>query len=164
MIDIEVISEMIKDYLEKARFFSVSGDDSQARKTDKEKELIYGNFMVRGYVGLSSCKFLLACQVMKDFEWVNVDTTKKAFIAACAKFGDMEVLRKNITCLCADSAAANMGRKRGALIQLSDYCDVSRTHIIHCLNHNLEFAIKDSYSKIQEFEEIRSLYIFCSKW
>ena len=148
MIDIEVISEMIKDYLEKARFFSVSGDDSQARKTDKEKELIYGNFMVRGYVGLSSCKFLLACQVMKDFEWVNVDTTKKAFIAACAKFGDMEVLRKNITCLCADSA---------------DYCDVSRTHIIHCLNHNLEFAIKDSYSKIQEFEEIRSLYIFCSK-
>ena len=35
MIDIlaEVISEMMKDYLEKARFFSVSGDDSEARKT-----------------------------------------------------------------------------------------------------------------------------------
>ena len=49
------------------------------------------------------------------------------------------------------------------LIQLSDYCDVSRTNINHCLNHNLELTIKDSYSKIQEFEEIRSLYIFCSK-
>ena len=65
-----------------------------------------------------------------------------------------------MTCLCADRAAVNMGRKHGALIQLSDYCDVSRPYIIHCLNHNLEFAIKDSYSKIQEFEEIKeSLHI-----
>ena len=100
---------------------------------------------------------------MKDFEGVNVDTTKKAFIAACTKFGDIEFLRKKITCLSADRAAVNMCRRCGALIQLSDYCDVSRTYIIHCLNHNLELMIKDSYSKIQEFEEIRSLYIFCSK-
>ena len=47
-----------------------------------------------------------------------------------------------------------MGRKRGGLIQLSD-CDVSRPSIIHCLNHNLELARKNSYSKIQEFEEIK---------
>ena len=154
---------MMKDYLEKAGIVSFSGDGSQAWKTGNKKELISAKSLVSGDVGLSPCTFLLACQVMKDFGGVNADTTKEAFIAACAKFGDMEVLRKNITCLCADSAAANMGRKRGALIQLSDYCDVSRTHIIHCLNHNLEFAIKDSYSKIQEFEEIRSLYIFCSK-
>ena len=72
---------------------------------------------------------------MKDFEGVNADATKEVFIAACAKFGDMEVLRKNIFCLCAAGAAVNMGRKRGALIQLSDYCDVSRLYIIHCLNH-----------------------------
>ena len=53
-----------------------------------------------------------------------------------------------------------MGRKCRALIQLSDHCDVSRLYIIHCLNHNLELAIKDSYSKIQEFEEIKeSLHI-----
>ena len=72
----------------------------------------------------------------------------------------MEVLRKKITCLCAGGAAVNMGRKRGALIQLSNYCDVSRSYIIHCLNHTLELAIKDSYSKIQEFEEIKeSLHI-----
>ena len=97
---------------------------------------------------------------MKDFGGVNADTTKEAFIAACAKFGDMEVLRKKMTGLCADGAAVNMGRKRDALIQLSDYCDVSRPYIIHCLNHNLEVAIKDSYSKIQEFEEIKeSLHI-----
>ena len=32
-ISAEVISEMMKDYLEKARFFSVSGDDSKAKKT-----------------------------------------------------------------------------------------------------------------------------------
>ena len=50
---VEVISEMMKDYLEKARFVSVSGDGSQAWKTDKEKELIYGKFLVRGDVGLS---------------------------------------------------------------------------------------------------------------
>ena len=72
----------------------------------------------------------------------------------------MEVLRKRITCLCADRAAVNMGTKRGTLIQLSDYCDVSRSYIIHCLNHNLELALKVSYSKIQEFEEIKeSLHI-----
>ena len=53
-----------------------------------------------------------------------------------------------------------MGRKRGALIQLPDYCDVSRPYIIHCLNHNLELAIKDSYSKIQNIKEIKeSLHI-----
>ena len=122
--------------------------------------LIYGKFLVRGDVGLSPCTFLLACQVMKDFGGVNTDATKEAFIAACAKFGDMEVLRKKITCLCADGAAVNMGTKRSALIQLSDYCDVSRPYVIHCLNHNLELAIKDSYSKIQEFEEIKeSLHI-----
>ena len=121
--------------------------------------LIYGKFLVRGDVGLSPCTFLLACQVMKDFGGVNADATKEAFIAACAKFGDMEVLRKKITCLCADGAAVNMGRKCSALIQLSDYCDVSHPYI-HCLNHNLELAIKDSYSKIQEFEEIKeSLHI-----
>ena len=39
---------------------------------------------------------------MKDFGGPNADATKEAFIAACAKFGDMEVLRKKITCLCAD--------------------------------------------------------------
>ena len=72
----------------------------------------------------------------------------------------MEVLRKKITSLCASGAAVNMGRKRGALIQLSDYCDVSRLYIIHCLNRNLELAIKDSYSKIQEFgEKKESLHI-----
>ena len=43
MIDIlaEVISEMMKDYLEKTRFVLVSGDGSQAWKTGMEKELIY---------------------------------------------------------------------------------------------------------------------------
>ena len=61
--------------------------------------------------------------------------------------------------MCADRAAVDMGWNCSALIQLPDYCDVSRPYI-HCLNHNLESAIKDSYSKIQEFEEIRSLYIF----
>ena len=65
----------------------------------------------------------------------------------------MEVLRKKINCLCGDGAAVNMGSKHGALIQLSDYCDVYRPYIIHCLNHNLELVIKDIYSKIQEFEE-----------
>ena len=156
IIDIlaEVISE-IKDYLEKARFVSVSGVDSQAWKTGEEKELIYGKFLVRGNVGLSPCTFLLACQIIKDFGRVNADAMKEAFIAACAKFADMEVLRKNITCLCADRAAVSMGRKRGSLIQLTDYCDVSHLYIIHCLNHNLEVARNDSYSKIQEFEEIK---------
>ena len=97
---------------------------------------------------------------MKNFRGVNADATKEAFIAACAKFGDMEVLRKKITCLCADGAAVNMSRKCSALIQLSDYFDVSRPYIIHCLNHNLELMIKDSYTKIQEFEEIKeSLHI-----
>ena len=101
MVDIlvEVISEMMKDYLEKVRFVSVSGDGCQAWKTGKEKELIYGKFLVRGDVGLSPCTFLLACQVMKDFGSINADAVKEEFIAACAKFGDMEVLRKKITCL-----------------------------------------------------------------
>ena len=69
MIDIlvEVISEMMKDYLEKARFVSVSGDGSQAWKTRGEKELIYGRFLVRGDAGLSPCTILLACKVMKEF-------------------------------------------------------------------------------------------------
>ena len=79
MIDIlaEVISEMMKDYLEKARFVSVSEDGSQAWKTGKEKDLIYGKFLVRGDVGLSPSTFMLACQVMKDFGGVNADATRR---------------------------------------------------------------------------------------
>ena len=98
MIDFlaEVISEVMNDYLEKARFVSVTGDASQAWKTGKEKELIYGKILVRGDVELSPYIFLLASQVLKDFGGVNADVTKKAFIAACTKFGDMEVLRKKI--------------------------------------------------------------------
>ena len=64
---------------------------------------------------------------------VIADTTKEVFIAACAKFGDVEVLRKKITCLCADGAAVNMGKKRSAQIQLPDYCDISCPYIIYCL-------------------------------
>ena len=57
-------------------------------------------------------------------------------------------------------AALSVGRKCRALIQSCDHCDVSPLYIIHCLNHNLELAIKDSYSKIQEFDEIKeSLHI-----
>ena len=69
MIDIlvEVTSEMMKDYFEKARFVSVSGDGSQAWKTREEKELIYGWFLVRGDAGISPCTILLACKVMRDF-------------------------------------------------------------------------------------------------
>ena len=67
----EVISEMM-DYLEKARFASVSGHGSQAWRTGEEKELIYGKFLVRGDVGLSPCTFLLACQVLKDFGRVKM--------------------------------------------------------------------------------------------
>ena len=129
----KVISEMMNDYLEKARFVSVSGDVSQAWKTDEEKDLIYGKFLVRGDVGLSPCTFLLACQVRKDFGGVNADAMKETFMAACATFGDMEVLRKKITCLCADGAAVNMGKKRSAQIQLPDYCDISCPYIIYCL-------------------------------
>ena len=134
-------------------------DGSQAWKTGEEKELIYRKFLVRGAVGLSPCTFVS----LSNYERLRrgyADETKEAFIAACAKFGDMEVLRKKINCLCADGAAVNMGMKCDTPIQLSDYCDVSRPYIIHCLNHNLELAIKDSYSKIQEFEEIKeSLHI-----
>ena len=65
-----------------------------------------------------------------------------------------------LICFCADWAAANTGRKHDALIQLSDYCDVCCPCIIHCLNQNLELVIKDRYSKIQEFQEIKeSLHI-----
>ena len=67
----EVISEMM-DYLEKARFASVSGDGSQSWRIGEEKELIYGKFLVRGNVGLSPCTFLLACQVLKDFGRVKM--------------------------------------------------------------------------------------------
>ena len=44
MIDIlvEVTSEMMKDYFEKARFVSVSGDGSQAWKTREEKWKVSG--------------------------------------------------------------------------------------------------------------------------
>ena len=53
MIDIlaEVMSEMMKDYLEKARLVSVSGDGSQAWKTGEEEELIRGKFLARGAEG-----------------------------------------------------------------------------------------------------------------
>ena len=73
---------------------------------------------------------MLAGQVIKEFGGVNAEATKEAFITVYDKLGDMEVLRKKINCLCADGAAVNMGRKHGALIQLSDYCDVSRPYII----------------------------------
>ena len=70
------------------------------------------------------------------------------------------LLQHMLICLCADWAAANMGGKHDALIQLSDYGDVCCPYIIYCLNQNLKVVIKDHYSKIQEFQEIKeSLHI-----
>ena len=82
MIDIlaEVVSEVMKVYLEKARFVSGSGDGSIAWKKGEEKDLIYGKFLVRGDVGFSPCTFLLACKLMKDCRGVNADATKRRLL------------------------------------------------------------------------------------
>ena len=37
----EVVREIIKEYLEKSKFLSLSCDASEARKTSEEKKLVY---------------------------------------------------------------------------------------------------------------------------
>ena len=43
----EVVREIIKEYLGKSKFMSVSCDASEVRKTSEEKELVYAKILIK---------------------------------------------------------------------------------------------------------------------
>jgi hypothetical protein len=64
---------------------------------------------------------------------------------------------KKLVSATADGASVNFGISNGVLTQLQK----SRKWLlkIHCINHRIELAIKDSFKDISEFRKIKEFYL-----
>ena len=142
--------------IEQSRFLTISGDASEARKTSEEKELVFSKILATGFKGVVPITVLLKCQSLKDFGGGTSKGTLDAMLNALSLYASQEVIFKKIICAVADGAAVNFGRHSGALVILSELVGWNLP-TIHCMNHKLELAMKDSYSDDRTFTDIKDM-------
>lgn len=150
----EVMTSDIKTICQEGKFASLTGDGSEARKTSEAKELVFLKLLAKGWNGYVPVTFLLKCQRLKDFGGASADGTFRAMVDALESyFPESDYLQK-LVCLVADGASVNFGHVSGALTRVSELVewDIPK---IHCLNHRLELAMKDSYEADGTFEQIK---------
>ena len=73
-----------------------------------------------------------------------------------------EEIKNKLICILADGASVNFGRLTGALTSWSMWL-TRFLLVIHCMNHRLELAMKDSFFQVSNFNEIKEMlgHIFC---
>ena len=152
----EVVHDFVKDLIEKSNFATISGDASEARKTSEEKELVFSRLIASGCHGVVPVTVLLKCQRLKDFGGGTSDGTFTAMNGAMESYVSSEKFISKLVCAVADGASVNFGKHSGALTQL---CQLTAWDIprIHCMNHKLELAMKDSYTNNKTFSEIKDM-------
>jgi hypothetical protein len=69
---------------------------------------------------------------------------------------DLEDYQNKVVSATADGASVNMGCYRGVLTQLKDRVWLL---ILHCINHRIELAVKDSFKEESAFDEVEEFYI-----
>ena len=160
MVDVisEVVSEIIKEYLGKSKFMSVSCDASEARKTSEEKELVYAKILIKCSKGVFPCISLLKCQVLKDLGGGTAAGIYEAVKDAILSYLDEPSIKNKLVCLTMDGDSVNFGVKSGSIKRFCDYVgwDVIK---FHCVSHRLDLGIKDSYEIEPEFIDIRKRWI-----
>ena len=156
----EIISEIVRDkgsnFINQSRFSKISGDASEARKTSKEKELVFLKILADGFKGVLPVTFQLNCQRLKDFGGGTSKRTLNAIIDAYHTYSPNDSLTKPLTCAAADGASVDSGCHTGVFTKLSELVGWELP-TLHCMNHKLELAMRDSYTGDHTFVEIKEM-------
>ena len=94
---------------------------------------------------------------MKDFGSGNAEGTLSAMIDALSVFSPKETFLKKLICGVADGASVNFGRHQGAITKLSEMVRWDLP-TLHCFNHKLELAMRDSYTSDKTFTKIKGMF------
>ena len=86
----------------------------------------------------------------------NAEGTHSAVIDALSIYSPKETFLKKLICAVADGASVNFGHHQGALTKLSEMVGWDLPPL-HCFNHKLELAMKDSYASDKTFTEIEEM-------
>ena len=150
----EVIQDKIAEFINQSWFHTISGNTSESRKTTEDKELVFLKFLADGFKGI--VLVLLKCQRLKDFGSGNAEGTLSAMIDALSVFSPKETFLKKLICGVADGASVNFGRHQGAITKLSEMVRWDLP-TLHCFNHKLELAMRDSYTSDKTFTKIKGM-------
>ena len=93
---------------------------------------------------------------MKDFGGGNTEGTLSAMTDALSVYSPKETFLKKLICAVTDGASVNFGCHQGALTKLSEMVGWDLP-TLHCFNHKLELAMKDSYTSDKTFTEIKEM-------
>ena len=125
-------------------------DGSQLRKTGFEKELVYTKVVVRG----KAVELLLKCVHMNDFGG-TADDLETAIDAVMEEYGVSDRHLRRLISVCCDGI--NMGKYNGVVSQLKHVR--LWLLIIHCVNHRLELAVKDSLREDPAVTEVSEVLL-----
>ena len=136
----ESIAEKVAVVLAESDFISILSDGSQARKTKSEKELILTRVE---HAGLP-CYFVTSLIEMANFGGTDADSIKKGIDNVYLNELNLPsgTYEKKVISVTSDGASVNTGIYRGVLTQLKRERPWLTT--IHCVNHRIELARKDS--------------------
>ena len=152
------IREKVACLIAGSHFMSILTDGSQARKTKSEKELV----LVRTTKAGIPVYFVVSLLEMASFGGGNAESLKKAIDSVFSEDGihptpcKLDDYRTKLVSSTADGANVNMGKYNGALTLMKK--DRPWLILIHCMNHRIELAIKDTIKLMHQYEECDQLY------
>ena len=152
----DVLTSTVIGYCDESRFTSLSGDGSEARKTVEAKELVFLKLLAKGFSGYVPVTFVLKCQRLKYFGGASAEGTFKAMLDALESYFPSDELVKKIVCVVADGASVNFGNISRALTRMVGLVSWDLP-TIHCMNHRLELAMKDSYQGEKSFQKVKEM-------
>ncbi|XP_065655360.1 zinc finger protein 862-like [Hydra vulgaris] len=150
------IKEKIAKIVKEKNFFSILSDGSQARKTKDEKELV----LVRVERDGIPAYLVVSLLEMNSLDGVNANTIKKGIDSIFNESGNIpltaDAYKNKLVSATSDGASVNLGMYNGVLTQMKN----NRTWLVkmHCVNHRLELAIKDSARNIVQYRDCDQFY------
>ncbi|XP_065678256.1 zinc finger protein 862-like [Hydra vulgaris] len=150
------IKEKIAKIVKEKNFFSILSDGSQARKTKDEKESV----LVRVERDGIPAYLVVSLLEMNNLGGVNANTIKKAIDSIFNQSGNIpltaDAYKNKLVSATSDGASVNLGMYNGVLTQMKN----NRTWLVkmHCVNHRLELAIKDSARNIVQYRDCDQFY------
>lgn len=137
---VDVIGKTMKDAFLKdllaARYYSVSTDGSTDASI-KEQEVVYVLYLS---AGKPVVKFLS----IESPDHTTSDGLKDCIEKAFQNIG-ITPMYNSLTSLCVDGASVNTGIHNGLGVKMKSHA--SWLTLVHCFNHNLELAVKDTFDK-----------------
>lgn len=149
----DAVEEKCAVILSSKHFMTVLSDGSQARKTKSDKEMVLVRIERNGL----PCYLVASLVEMSEWGGTGAEALKAGIdnVFSCDGPFKMEDYETKLVGCTADGASVNFGRHNGLLTRLDE--DRGWLIKIHCSNHRIELAIKDSF-KQSIFLEVDNAY------